>query len=329
MSDSVYQSDPDREPDSAFLAGAPRYLVAGNRGRLLDARRTPVHVVAVRPAAGFFEVRIEAFEDAGARWLIPLEDAVSYQFAADSATASTAAEQEILAAIARYDVEVTVTAGAAATRRARSRLKAEGSRAAEWLTGAGAPERFDPLPFIEDGWPAATSWLDSYMSHRGLAAMEERFASAYVSNPWAGDFVLGHLTVLAELGFGGLTARVIRDRECFAGEWARDRRADHLLARMGFVRALWARAGGDVMLYRGVGVQDRPRRRSQSPLVSASFSRRVAESHFTSSSAVAAALYRQRLQIDRLFMTFLETQAMNGVYREAEALLLTDGGVLF
>ena len=97
--------------------------------------------------------------------------------------------------------------------------------------------------------------------------------------------MLGHLTVLAELGLGT----------------------------------------------RGAGVQQNAgqRRREQSPLVSASFSRRVAEGHFNSSNVVAGALYRQRLQPDRLFMTFLETKAMNGIYKEAEALLIADGGVFF
>ena len=60
----------------------------------------------------------------------------------------------------------------------------------------------------------------------------------------------------------------------------------------------------------------------RSPLISASFSRAVADSHFQSSGAAAAALYRQRLAPERLFMTFLETAAMNRQFREAEAVLL-------
>lgn len=328
----VYQSDPDQAPDSAFLPGELRFLVVGNQARLLDTRRTPVHVTQVLPSSGFFEVQIDAFEDVGARWLIPVEEVTSYQFGFGCATAGAATELELSAAIARFDVTVTVAAGDAARRHTASRLEAEVSRAAEWLTSVGAPERFDPVPFVDDGWPAATAWFDRYLSQRDLALVEERFASAYVSNPWAGDLVLGHLTVLAELGLGTLTARAIRDPNCFSGQWTRERRADHILARIGFVRALWARADGDIMLYRGVATQAGAagrRRRGQSPLVSASFSRRVAESHFSSSNAVAGALYRQRLQLERLFMTFLETAAMNGIYREAEALLLSDGGAFF
>jgi hypothetical protein len=332
VTDSVYQSDPNQAPDSAFLPGEPRHLVVGNHGRLLDPRRTPVHVTGVLPGSGFFEVQIDAFEDAGTRWLIPLEEVTSYQFADGGAIAGPDAERQLHAAIAQHDVTVTVTAGEVARLRTAGRLDAETSRAAEWLTSVGAPVRFDPVPLTGEGWPAAASWFDRYLSQRDLAQMEERFASAYVSNPWSGDLVLGHLTVIAELGLGSLTARAIRDRNCFSGRWTRERRADHILARIGFVRALWARADGDITLHRGVATQAdttaRPRR-GRSPLVSASFSRDVAKSHFGSSAAVAGALYRQRLQPERLFMTFLETKAMNGIYKEAEALLLADGGVFF
>lgn len=135
-----------------------------------------------------------------------------------------------------------------------------------------------------------------------------------MSKPWVGDLVLGHLTVIAELGLGTLTGRAIRDPGTFEGGWARDRRAERILARAGFVHVLWARSDRDVRMYRGVGLAhavahpDGGGGRTM-PLVSASFSRCVAESHFGSADAAGAALYRQRLQPGRLFMTFLETVA--------------------
>ena len=46
-------------------------------------------------------------------------------------------------------------------------------------------------------------------------------------------------------------------------------------------------------------------------------------SHFDS-DADAALLARQRVPVSRLFMTFLETAAMNDRYREAEAALIGD-----
>ncbi len=62
---SIYLDNPDLAPDSDFEPGAHRHLVVGNKGRLLDSRRTPVSVVEVRVAVGTFVIRIDDFEDKG------------------------------------------------------------------------------------------------------------------------------------------------------------------------------------------------------------------------------------------------------------------------
>ena len=82
----MYQSDPAARPDTEFAPGELRWLMTGNTGRLLDDRRTPVRVTALDLAHGYFEAEILAFEDAGARWLVPLEDVTRYQFAPEGKT---------------------------------------------------------------------------------------------------------------------------------------------------------------------------------------------------------------------------------------------------
>jgi hypothetical protein len=64
---AFYEDDPEMAPDSAFESGRLDHLMVGNEGRLLDARRTPVRVVGLRPEFAFFEVEVLAFEDRGAR----------------------------------------------------------------------------------------------------------------------------------------------------------------------------------------------------------------------------------------------------------------------
>jgi hypothetical protein len=70
---AVYRRNPAPAPDADFDPGAIEHLVAGNVGRVLDPRRTPVTVVAADARTGFFTVRIDDFEDAGATWDVPLE----------------------------------------------------------------------------------------------------------------------------------------------------------------------------------------------------------------------------------------------------------------
>ncbi len=114
MSGGIYASDPNAAPDSEFRPGDLRHLVVGNRGRLLDARRTPITITAVDPARGSFEVEIGAFEDAGARWDLALEDIGRFQFARDGGVAaSDALVSELERARFRFDRELVVDCDAA------------------------------------------------------------------------------------------------------------------------------------------------------------------------------------------------------------------------
>jgi hypothetical protein len=221
------------------------------------------------------------------RGLIPLESVASYQFAVGGATAGGAGLQELRDAVARCDVQIAITGGRLARDYTQRRLRDGHARPVAGSRSMARRLPSTPEPFIEDcaGWPAAQDWLAGYLAGRDLAGLEEQMTRAHVSNPWAGDVVLGHLIVMAELGLGTLTARAPRDPGIFEGAWSRPRRAGHILAWMGFTRALWSLARGEVTLYRGMAIQARPETadspgRRNSPLISASFSRQIAESHF-------------------------------------------------
>ncbi len=85
---TIHQFNPDMPPDSEFVQGELRFLVAGNAGRLLDRRRTPVRVAELDLATGQFACEILDFEDRGARWDVPFESVSSFQFARGAACAS-------------------------------------------------------------------------------------------------------------------------------------------------------------------------------------------------------------------------------------------------
>ena len=332
----MYQFDPDARPDDQFTAGDLRWLVPGNRGRLLDPRRTPVRVTLIDLPHGYFEVEILAFEDRGARWLVPLEDVTSYQFepAGGTAPAPAAAVAAMKDAIERLDVTITIETGQERSHQATQQLAAERARAAAWLTAHGVPDRIDAAGFIDSrrGSPEAPGWLDRYLAEAGpgLDGLDHELAAGYLSNPGSGDLVRAHLITMAGLGLGSYRGKAVRDPAALSGRWATERRAAHIISRAGFTQALWQRAGQPgLMLYRGIGLQDSAALRAPStPLISATFSRALAETHFNSERAELGALLRRRLPIGRLFMTFLETAAMNTKYLEAEAILFSDGSLL-
>ena len=346
----MYQTDPDALPDTAFAPGELRWLVTGNTGRLLDDRRTPVRVTALDLAHGYFEAEILAFEDAGARWLVPLEDVTRYQFAPGGESAGPDAVAAMTEAIARLDVTLEITADPAAGLRSRGEIADARAHADAWLTAHGVPDRIDPEPYIARcrGSDDAAGWLSAYLAGAtppGLAtppgpvtppgldaldALDAELTAGYVSSPGSGDLVRAHLIMLAELGLCGYRGKAIRDPASLEGPYSRDARRAHIIARAGFTQALWSRADHDgLMLYRGIGLPGRARLAVRTDtLISATFARPVAESHFDGVRSDAAALLRCRLPADRLLFTFLETAAMNRQFLEAEAVLLPGEGLI-
>jgi hypothetical protein len=160
--------------------------------------------------------------------------------------------------------------------------------------------------------------------------MDDELATSYVSNPWSGDLIRAHLITIARLGLCGYRGKAIRDEASLSGKWAESRRAGHIIIRAAFTQALWERADrAGLMVYRGIGLPAREELKLRAiPLTSATFSRAIAESHFNSESADAAALLRRRLPVARLYMTFLETPAMNKQYLEADAVLFGSDSLL-
>ena len=132
--------------------------------------------------------------------------------------------------------------------------------------------------------------------------------------------------MLAELGLVSFEGKQVRDPGLFDGQWSRQKRADHILHRLAFVRELFPLLGhSSLVLYRGSSSQGRPEARRNNGFVSWTFSLEVAFSHFNEREPTGV-LCRQSLPIERLFMSFLETAQMNERYKEAEAVLLDDPG---
>jgi hypothetical protein len=309
----IYESDPEAAPDADFVLGELALLVPGNRGRLLDARRTPVTITAVRPATGDFEVEIGAFEDAGARWVLPLADVGRFQFARDAARGDAV---ELERAAAHFDRVLEIACDPRARAATAHRLEAERDATTAWLRDRLPAVDVDACIERREGDPALYALRDERLGP--LAVLDRAFAAAFVSNPRSGELVKGHAIVLAELGLCPYRGQVVRDPTTFA-ELPKERRADHLVARLAFTQALWSALGREtVTLHRAAAVGP-PRPAS---LVSATFSAAVADSHFE--AAARAVGWRQVLGLDRLLMTFLETPALNAPYREAEAVLLAD-----
>lgn len=323
----IYRFDGDSAPDSDFEPGQLRDLVPGNRGRLLDPRRTPVRIVEIDAAQGVFELEIVDFEDRGARWRVPFEEASSYQFEHGSPRAADATVAAYAQVVATFDRELLIEAPGAERSATLARLAAARSAAAHWLDARGLSSvRLTELIETREGDPDCSLLLGDYLAERALGELDSAFARAFVSNPRSGELVKGHAIVLAELGLCSYAGKVIRDPRLFAGAWSRERRAEHLIARLAFTQALWSRtAPAEPALYRALSWERQLEGRPPGSFVSATFSAAVALAHFQGGpSTRSAMILRQVLPRERLLMTFLETPAMSAQFKEAEAVLIGD-----
>jgi hypothetical protein len=295
---------------------------------MLDPRRTPVTIARVDDATASVELVVEAFEDRGARWLLPIEDIGGFQFERGATRLAPGRREELRTLAERFAGTIEIAADANAREDTLCAWKDERERIQPLLAGMPQLAAIDLAACVarREGAPAAVAALGGLLDAAGLAALERDLAVTYVSNPRSGEVVKGHAIVLAEMGLCRYSGPPVRNPALFSGEGAKAARRRHVLLRLAFLAELAALLGvAEVELFRGMafdGLRDAPRSGS---FVAASFSREVAVAHFD--SAVASALLaRQRVPVARLFMTFLETAEMNERYREAEAVLLVEPG---
>lgn len=322
----IYAHDQDAASDDRFEPGGLRHLVPQNRGRMLDPRRTPITVIGVDRDRGFFEVVVRAFEDAGAHWHLPIEEVSHFQFDRGSEALAEKDVQDLERLVKLFDRQIQIPArpeGRSCTLRT---LEEEQVAVRRELAGEDSLAAIDLDECIRTrrGSDQAAAAINRLLEAAGVAELDRVLSEGYVSNPHSGEVVKGHAIVIAEMGLCPYVGNTVRDERLFLGDGSREHRRRHILLRMAFVRELMALLGvTSVELFRGMAMAGAIGPFGTSPLVAATFSREVATSHFDSTADVAV-LTRQRVPVSRLFMTFLETPAMNRQYKEAEAVLIGD-----
>ncbi|MDP6940285.1 MAG: hypothetical protein QF848_15780 [Planctomycetota bacterium] len=331
--DPVHQRDPEQAPDSDFEPARLAHLVVGNLGRMLDSRRTPFRLVDVQMGVGRFVFELTAFEDKGRTWSYPFENLLRrFQFARGSALADDATAVAVEAAIDRLERPLRLDADPAALAATTARVDAARAVARQFLDQGStffASDRLFELDRV-GGEPLLADDLISWLECHDLGALEAAFADQYVSNPWASELVKGHRIVAAELGLCPFEGTVVRDPTLFDPPWDRAARAEHIVQRLAFVREVFSRAGlTEVPLYRAVSCQGPLQAPRNVTWVSSTFSRRVADAFFgDAQDGGPSVMYAQRVRIERLFMTHLETAEMNRQYQEVEAIVFFEPGNL-
>jgi hypothetical protein len=104
------------------------------------------------------------------------------------------------------------------------------------LMGAVSSVDLAELVRTREGDTGLSAMVEEFLCERDLLELDRQFSAAMVTNPHAGELVKGHAIVLAELGLCPFSRTVVRDPQLFSGAWRRERRGEHIIARMAAFR---------------------------------------------------------------------------------------------
>lgn len=324
-----------KEPDDRFETGSLAHLIPGNAGRVLDGRRTPGFVESYDPNSATFLWHITGYEDEGLCWEMPAEYINCFQFPLDCPRLPEDRVADIQAACQRFSRRLNITPTPETTQATLKALEAAAQEAAGWLEQHSEFFRqYSVLPLsAETGATLLYDDLANYLSQKGLLELEQRTAGDYVLNPWSGEWLKGMKIVMAELGLIGYQGTIPRKPDVFSGLGDKELRKQYIIARCGFVQALFRRVGlKEVPLYRGMASES-DFFETPSSLLSATFSPQTALefADLPDSSPQIRSSYCVKFTcpVNSLFMTFLETRQLNEKHQEQEAILFYRDRLLF
>ena len=324
-----------KEPDDRFETGTLAHLVPGNAGRALDGRRTPGFVESYDPDSATFLWHITGYEDEGLCWEMPAEYINCFQFPLDCPRLSEDRVTHIRAACARFSQRLNIPLAPQIPEATRKALEDAAAEASDWLEQhSDFFRQYSVLPLsAQTGAPLLYDDLEGYLSQKGLLELEQCTAGNYVLNPWSGEWLKGMKIVMAELGLIGYQGTIPRKPDLFSGLGDKELRRQYIIARCGFVQALFRQVGlNEVPLYRGMASES-DFFETPSSLLSATFSPQTALefASLPDSPKEIRSSYCVKFTcpVSTLFMTFLETRQFNEKHQEQEAILFYRDRLLF
>lgn len=327
---SIHQYNKNALPDSGFTPGSINLLVPGNELRLLDNRRTPGVIKQFFHESAMFQWEITDFEDKGKHWEIPAEEVINYQFTKGSASLKETEVTLIERKIKQFQKKLTIKANQQDLKITLSEIQALKSSISDWLSNNSIFFKrnlkldFDPAT----GSKCLTQDLIRYMKDQHLEHLEQRTADTIVMNPFSGEWMKGMSVVFAEMGLVDYHAKIPRTKDIFTGDGSKIIRRNYILHRLAFIRAYFELLDiSEIILFRGMNSTKEWKPVRQRWLVSFTFNKKVAESFANfgkPKESEHSYLLKRTIPVEKLFMSYLETEAMNRQYKEAEALVFYD-----
>lgn len=131
--------------------------------------------------------------------------------------------------------------------------------------------------------------------------------------------------ILAEMGLVAYKGKIQRTKNIFKNPGTKEKRKKYLINRLAFLRAYFKLLQiNEVVLYRSMATESDWRNLPRT-FLSCTFNLRVAKSFSDlkrKSKFKNSYITKMTVPVKQIFMTYLETEAMNQHYKEAEAIIL-------
>lgn len=328
---NTHQFNKNMEPDSSYVNGETKFLVVGNECRLLDQRRTPGKIAAIDLESGFFIWEIADFEDKGKFWEVEFERINTYQFKIGSKESPVSDIETFNQKISVLSKNVEIRASASSDIQIRQILNDRMNEASIWI--GKYSEYFRTRHDIDFQNTIGPNLLredfNNFMKHHGLLELDKKTTEVQVLNPFSGEWIKAMQMTMAEMGLKPYYGKSIRSEKVYEGIGTKENRKKYIEYRLGFLRAMFNEMNlQEVELYRGMSTDSAwtPKTSNQFRYwTSWTFNYKVAQDFsvlMPKSKQKNSYLIKRSIPVAQLFMTYLETDAMNSQYLEAEALVL-------
>lgn len=324
----LHQNNKNKLPDTCFEKGTLYHIVPGNKGRVLDGRRTPGFIEKYDDESAMFVWRITDFEDKGKYWEVPAEEIVAYQFEKTSSKLSKNKVMNIESKCELFSERLVICGSDSEYKKTLRSIEKEKDKVNNWFLDQSEFVRLGKCQIdirSKEGSQLLFDDLVSYMEISGVHDLETKTASQYLLNPYSGEWIKGLRIVMAEMGLIDFNEKKPRTKNIFKGIGSKDNRKNYIISRMAFIQAFFDLAGyRNVQLFRGMSTE-RELFEKPKTLISASFNPEVGKSFSdidTNEQVTFSYLIKFTYPTKNLFMTFFETKAFNERYKEQEAVII-------
>lgn len=324
----LHQKNENKLPDSCYEKGTLNHIVAGNKGRVLDGRRTPGFIEKYDDESAMFIWRITDFEDKGKYWEVPAEEIVAYQFKKDSKKLTDNEVLEIESKCKLFSEKLVIYGSESEYKKTLELIKKEKDQTKSWFLNQSQFVRLGESQLdIQSNAGSQFLYNDliSYMDTCKVLDLERKTANQYVLNPYSGEWIKGLRIVMAEMGLIDFNEKKPRTKDIFKGIGCKEKRKQYIISRMAFIQSFFELSGyKEVQLFRGMSTEG-PLFEKSKTLISASFNPEVGKefSNIDRNEQITFSyLIKFTYPIENLFMTFFETESFNERYQEQEAVIL-------